>query len=314
MLPSNERFFYGTLPSILVSEEDVILYRTCVSFLFFRPSSFSIELMNLSQWDYLKRQWQVWRGLINWTGHGNDPILGTFDWPEDVWENIIAVNSEAKKYKTAHLQHRDLMKKLFDGLSATGDFVWSLVMVSVPSTQQIEYVPLPDDMNVDDTEVPNAGVDYTWEGDVNPSYDVIPSYDVTISSIREPTPGSTSRSRTPVSQDTIGYDIIDNIGAVRAAEKVLLKPLGISQELEECIQNVWMVHGGDYWTIPCQILEHEYNGPLHVWNVNAHHDDDKEKPMKGPEEEHIEDFDEEIPKLIDIYELVGMGTPDHDYE
>ncbi|KAF6161383.1 hypothetical protein GIB67_009262 [Kingdonia uniflora] len=51
----------------------------------------------------MKKKWQVLRGLINQTGHGYDPVSGTFDWPEDVWENINAVNSEAKKYKTAPL-------------------------------------------------------------------------------------------------------------------------------------------------------------------------------------------------------------------
>ncbi|KAF6158026.1 hypothetical protein GIB67_014820 [Kingdonia uniflora] len=150
------------------------------------------ELKN--QWDYLKRQWQIWRGLINWTGHGYDPVSGTFDWPEEVWANIIAVNSEAKKYKTAPLQHRDLLEKLLDGLSATEDFAWSSGMASVPSsTQQSEYVPLPDDMNVDDTQVPLAGVDYPWDGEA------ISSYDAPISLVREPTLGSTSRSRTPAS-------------------------------------------------------------------------------------------------------------------
>ncbi|KAF6146217.1 hypothetical protein GIB67_011689 [Kingdonia uniflora] len=120
------------------------------------------ELKN--QWDYMKKQWKVWRGLINRTGHGYDPISGTFDWPDEVWENIIAVNSDARKYKTAPLQHRDLLEKLFEGLSATGDFAWSSGMTSVPpSTQQTEYVPLPDNTNVDETQVPHAGVDYPWE-------------------------------------------------------------------------------------------------------------------------------------------------------
>ncbi|KAF6156719.1 hypothetical protein GIB67_017141, partial [Kingdonia uniflora] len=32
------------------------------------------------------------------------------------------VNSEARKYKTTPLQHQDLLEKLFEGLSATGDF------------------------------------------------------------------------------------------------------------------------------------------------------------------------------------------------
>ncbi|KAF6177008.1 hypothetical protein GIB67_022898 [Kingdonia uniflora] len=48
-----------------------------------------------------------------------------------------------------------------------------------------------DDMNVKDTQVPLAGVNYLWEGEV------IPSYGVPISPGMEPTPGSTSR--TPVS-------------------------------------------------------------------------------------------------------------------
>ncbi|KAF6172911.1 hypothetical protein GIB67_035465 [Kingdonia uniflora] len=98
----------------------------------------------------------------------------------------LVVNSEAKKYKTAPLQHRDLLEKLFDGLSATGDFAWSSGMASVPSTQQKEYVPLLDDMNVDDTQVSHAGVDYPWE------CEAIPSYDAPISPVMEPTPGGTS--------------------------------------------------------------------------------------------------------------------------
>ncbi|KAF6137413.1 hypothetical protein GIB67_036450 [Kingdonia uniflora] len=109
---------------------------------------------------------------------------------------VTVLNFEAKKYKTAPLQHRDLLEKFFDGLSVTWDFAWSSGMASVPSTQQSEYVPLPDDMNVDDTQVPHARVDYSWKGDA------IPSYDVPISPVREPTLCSTSR--TPVSQVGVG--------------------------------------------------------------------------------------------------------------
>ncbi|KAF6137440.1 hypothetical protein GIB67_009916 [Kingdonia uniflora] len=60
------------------------------------------------------KQWKVLRGLINWTGHGYDLVSDTFDWPEDVWEIIIAVNSETKKYKTAPLQHKDLLEAEVD--------------------------------------------------------------------------------------------------------------------------------------------------------------------------------------------------------
>ncbi|KAF6176133.1 hypothetical protein GIB67_023424 [Kingdonia uniflora] len=106
--------------------------------------------------------------------------------------DLNRVNYERKKYNTDPLQHRDLLKKLFDGLYATGDFAWSSGMANIPpSTQQIEYVPLPDNMNVDDTQVAHAGFDYPWEGEV------IPSYDVPISPVREPILGSTSRTHVP---------------------------------------------------------------------------------------------------------------------
>ncbi|KAF6165286.1 hypothetical protein GIB67_042702 [Kingdonia uniflora] len=87
---------------------------------------------------------------------------------EEAMESLETVNYEARKYKTAPLQHRDLLEKLFEGLSATGDFAWSSVSL--------------------------AEVNYSWDGEV------IPSYDAPISPIREPTLGSTSHSRTPVPQ------------------------------------------------------------------------------------------------------------------
>ncbi|KAF6149530.1 hypothetical protein GIB67_003678 [Kingdonia uniflora] len=53
------------------------------------------------------------------------------------------------------------MEKLFEGLSATGDFAWSSGMARLPSSaQQLEYIPLLDDMNVDDAQVSLAGDDY----------------------------------------------------------------------------------------------------------------------------------------------------------
>ncbi|KAF6168189.1 hypothetical protein GIB67_011574, partial [Kingdonia uniflora] len=68
-------------------------------------------------------------------------------------------------------------------------------MASVPSsTQQSKYVPLPDDMNVGDTQVPLARFYYPRDGEA------IPSYDAHINQVREPTPSSTSRSCTPAPQ------------------------------------------------------------------------------------------------------------------
>ncbi|KAF6159219.1 hypothetical protein GIB67_031990 [Kingdonia uniflora] len=43
------------------------------------------------------------------------------------------VNSEARKYKTAPLQHRDLLEKLFESLFATEDYAWSSVQPLEPT-------------------------------------------------------------------------------------------------------------------------------------------------------------------------------------
>ncbi|KAF6142777.1 hypothetical protein GIB67_023259, partial [Kingdonia uniflora] len=56
-------------------------------------------------------------------------------------------------------------------------------------------------MDIDDTQFPQSGVDYTWEGDV------IPSDDVHISPVSYPTSGSTPH--TPISQ----------VGSAKSKEK-----------------------------------------------------------------------------------------------
>ncbi|KAF6156268.1 hypothetical protein GIB67_008038 [Kingdonia uniflora] len=100
---------------------------------------------------------------------------------------------------------------------------------------------------------------------------------------------------------------------LRTPEKVLLVPLEISQDLDECIHNVWMIHIGDYGATPCQIPEHEHDGLLHVWNENVLHND-KEETMEDLEDEQIKDLDKDIQVVMDIYEPAGMGTPNYDYE
>ncbi|KAF6169474.1 hypothetical protein GIB67_004755 [Kingdonia uniflora] len=62
---------------------------------------------------------------------------------EEAMTSLERVNSEVKKYKTAPLQYRDLLEKLFDGLSAIEDFARSSGMASVPSTQQTDPVREP---------------------------------------------------------------------------------------------------------------------------------------------------------------------------
>ncbi|KAF6175443.1 hypothetical protein GIB67_036534, partial [Kingdonia uniflora] len=87
-------------------------------------------------------------------------------------------------------------------------------MTSVPSTQQTKYVPLPDDMNIDDTQVPHAGVDYLWEGEA------IPSYNVPISPVREPTLSTTSRTQVGVQTQSKGKRSVTAFQPVKPTELV----------------------------------------------------------------------------------------------
>ncbi|KAF6152968.1 hypothetical protein GIB67_021573 [Kingdonia uniflora] len=59
--------------------------------------------------------------------------------------DMVHVNSEARKYKTTPLQHRDLLEKLLEGLSSTGNFVWSsgeaISSYDVPISPEREPTP-----------------------------------------------------------------------------------------------------------------------------------------------------------------------------
>ncbi|KAF6174423.1 hypothetical protein GIB67_024445 [Kingdonia uniflora] len=122
--------------------------------------------------------------------------------PRTVMYNIMRMDPTSFKSLVAHFKDTELLKdsKHIDveeklamflhiiahnikNRAVNSIFQYSAATTSMasvpPSTQQTEYVPLPDDMNIGDTQVPLAGVDYPWEG-------------------WEPTPGSASH--TPVSQ------------------------------------------------------------------------------------------------------------------
>ena len=42
-----------------------------------------------NQWDYQRKCYATWKFLENKTGHGYNPETGTFDWLDDVWNDMI---------------------------------------------------------------------------------------------------------------------------------------------------------------------------------------------------------------------------------
>ena len=42
-------------------------------------------------WDYMKRQYLIWRRMLNVTGHGYNSVTKTFDWPDEKWVEYLHV-------------------------------------------------------------------------------------------------------------------------------------------------------------------------------------------------------------------------------
>ncbi|KAF6158664.1 hypothetical protein GIB67_040178, partial [Kingdonia uniflora] len=135
------------------------------------------ELKN--QWDYLRKSYMLWRSLTTRTGHGYDEASGTFDWPKEYWADILV-----------------LLKGLFEGTIATGDYAYATGSEYVPTTQLTsEFVHIVDgDILMDTTDFGASGIDNPWDG-MNISID-----DVPISPTTQPSPTNTT-PRTPASRN-----------------------------------------------------------------------------------------------------------------
>ncbi|KAF6168025.1 hypothetical protein GIB67_011410 [Kingdonia uniflora] len=138
----------------------------------------------------------LWRSLTTRTGHGYDEASGTFDWPKEYWADILVAYPKVKKFMTTPLANRELLKGLFEGTIATGDYVYATGSEYVPTTQPTsEFVHIVDgDMPMDTVDFGASGIDNPWDG-MNISID-----DVPISPTTQPSPASTT-PRTPASRN-----------------------------------------------------------------------------------------------------------------
>ncbi|XP_028065899.1 uncharacterized protein LOC114268868 [Camellia sinensis] len=77
----------------------------------------------------LKKEWQAWTKLMDSSkgvsGIGFDCDTGLFQAPEEWWDKMESINKACAKFKKKTLEHRDLMKKVFMGASATGKHHWT---------------------------------------------------------------------------------------------------------------------------------------------------------------------------------------------
>ncbi|KAF6170469.1 hypothetical protein GIB67_027070 [Kingdonia uniflora] len=117
----------------------------------------------------------LWRSLTTRTGHGYDEALGTFDWPKEYWADILVAYPKAMKFMAAPLAHRELLKGLFEGTIATGDYAYATGLEYVPTTQPTsEFVHIVDgDISMDTADLGASGIDNPWDG-MNISIDDVP--------------------------------------------------------------------------------------------------------------------------------------------
>ncbi|KAF6135539.1 hypothetical protein GIB67_015392 [Kingdonia uniflora] len=103
----------------------------------------------------------LWRSLTTRTGHGYDEASGTFDWPKKYWADILVTYPKAKKFMTTPLANKELLKGLFEGTIATGDYAYSTGSEYVSTTQPTsEFVHIVDgDIPMDTDDFRASGID-----------------------------------------------------------------------------------------------------------------------------------------------------------
>ncbi|XP_028051870.1 uncharacterized protein LOC114256419 [Camellia sinensis] len=77
----------------------------------------------------LKKEWQAWNKLMDTSkgviGIGFDRSIGLFTASDEWWEHLKSTNKLAYKFKTKPLEHEDLMREVFTGVTATGKHHWT---------------------------------------------------------------------------------------------------------------------------------------------------------------------------------------------
>ncbi|KAL5827692.1 hypothetical protein ACOSQ3_019536 [Xanthoceras sorbifolium] len=101
-------------------------------------------------WDYMRRQYLEWTGLIKTVGEGYNSTTHNIDWPPERWEEYLKHYPEAKKFCHKPLANVEELEVLFGGVlvAATNNSNSSVHSTSVSSKRLIKLendcsVPTP---------------------------------------------------------------------------------------------------------------------------------------------------------------------------
>ncbi|CAL5416549.1 unnamed protein product [Camellia sinensis] len=77
----------------------------------------------------LKKDWQSWSKLMDSrygpTGISYNEATGLIQASDDWWTHYEKVDKNAIKFKTKPLEHMDLMRRVYEGATATGKYTWT---------------------------------------------------------------------------------------------------------------------------------------------------------------------------------------------
>ncbi|GMP64273.1 hypothetical protein CsSME_00025627 [Camellia sinensis var. sinensis] len=77
----------------------------------------------------LKKDWQSWSRLMDSrhgpTGISSNEATGLIQASDDWWAHYEKIDKNALKFKTKPLEHMELMRRMYEGATATGKFAWT---------------------------------------------------------------------------------------------------------------------------------------------------------------------------------------------
>ncbi|XP_028102606.1 uncharacterized protein LOC114301841 [Camellia sinensis] len=187
----------------------------------------------------LKKEWQAWNKLMDSskgvTGIGFDKATGLFTASEEWWENLKSTNKIAYKFKTKPLEHKDLMREVFTGATATGKHYWT------PGEQVVDVADDESD-SVDSPGLQPFTEPYQSVVDLPPPSLIVQVDEAEQGSKRKKGGSTNGKSKKPSIGASVLADSFNHLSEVVRSQKHLMirHGTGASQKygIEACMQRI----------------------------------------------------------------------------